>query len=235
MIRNPLAPFRSGEYWWSLIYLASYLVAGPALFTGAVVMAAVAAVPSVSWIGLPLLAAAPVVIRGLAEVERIRARLIDQHIAHRYRAPGQTGLITQIRTRWTDPATWRDIGYLVALFPVLAVAHLAVLSVCGFLAFLTSLPLWYWSVPVTLPDGTRTHGMVLLGSLHVTDLSVVIPLCLAGVAGLILTSPLLVAAARLQSAVAARILGPYTDPLHTAKTVLTTPGPLALAAEPPRA
>ena len=60
------------------------------------------------------------------------------------------GILAQVRTRWRDPATWRDFAYLVGLWPLLFVLDTAVLSVWLMLLAGVTLPAWYWA-----PRGPR--------------------------------------------------------------------------------
>ena len=69
------------------------------------------------------------------------------------------GILGQVRTRWTDPATWRDFAYLFGLFPLLWAVDLAVLVVWLVLLAGITVPAWYWSVPETFNNGQRAHGL----------------------------------------------------------------------------
>jgi hypothetical protein len=57
------------------------------------------------------------------------------------------GVSEQVKTRWQDPATRRDVAYLVGMYVPLLVLDAVVLGLwLGFLAGIT-VPLWYWSIP----------------------------------------------------------------------------------------
>jgi len=57
-----------------------------------------------------------------------------------------------------DPATWRDVAYLVGMFVPLVILGFVVLAVWLTLAAGITLPLWYWA-----PVGHYQHGLVAHG------------------------------------------------------------------------
>ena len=68
--------------------------------------------------------------------------------------------MARLRTRWRDPATWRDIAYLLGMYVPLVTLDLIVLTLwLTFLAGIT-LPVWYWA-PWQSIHGTRFHGYQL--------------------------------------------------------------------------
>ena len=73
--------------------------------------------------------------------------------------------MAQVRTRWRDPATWRDVAYLIGLWPLLFVLDTAVLTVWLTLLAGVSLPAWYWAprgnVGPGLRHGAPVHGVAL--------------------------------------------------------------------------
>ena len=233
LVRGPL----SARPWRATAYLASYLPVGLACCVVTLTVLVTAVLTNVTWLGLPLLLGATEIVRGCAGLERQRARLFGDAITSGYR-PTPGGLFGQVRTRLTDPATWRDTGFLTLLFPpllVLDVVALAVWLVC--LAGI-ALPAWYWTIPNSWHDGTTEYGVLLgvptpagrtgiwIGSL---------PSALAASAASLLLAPLaatlLTGAAWLHHRVARLLLGPHTDPLAEARRVLGAPGPLTA---PPR-
>jgi hypothetical protein len=211
--RNPVRMFCSAGPWAATAYLAGYLPVGVVFFGACLVVLIVSGLLNITWLGLPLLIGAAAVVRGAATVERHRARLVGAVIPAAYRPVPGTGVFTHLRTRWHDPATWRDCAYLLGLFPallVLDVVGLAIWLAC--LAGIT-LPVWYWSVtkpwdsaPVGLPTALLTAVVAIVASL--------------------LACYLVVAAARVHRALARLTLGPYVDPLADAKRILAGPGPL---------
>ncbi|GAB3440908.1 sensor histidine kinase [Streptomonospora sediminis] len=112
-------------------------------------------------VGAVLLAGAgPLVSLPLAALERARLRLVDARpIASGHRAPDRPGLWAWLRTRYAEPATWREFGYLLLAAVLFAPAALA-----GALVLATGL------LSLTVPYLTGALGeTVALGPASVTD------------------------------------------------------------------
>jgi Putative sensor len=221
---NPLRTVAGSAPWRSAAYLLSYLVVGPALFGGVLVVLVVTLVLNISWLGLPLLVGAAAIVRGAAHLERRRATVVGVAIEPTARPVSGPGLLKRARAAWRGPHTWRLVGYLVLLFPLLYLLDLTVaVAWVAALAGIT-LPVWFWSVSVDLPGGSRAHGVWLgypVDSLPVALLTAVGFVVLAAA----LVYPV-IGAARLHAAVARSLLGPRVDPLAEAKRMLAEPGPL---------
>ena len=130
LYRNPLHQLVAGSTWRAAWFLLAYLVWGWLLWTAVFAATLTAAVLCITLAGIPLLIAAAGVIRGCANAERWRLREVLAEPVHGgYRAVRRPGILGQVRTRWTDPATWRDFAYLVVLFPLLWALDLAVIVV----------------------------------------------------------------------------------------------------------
>ena len=236
--RDPIRLLVSRGLWRSVWYLLGYLAVGWLLFAIALSTAVAGAGLSITLAGLPMLVAAAVAIRWCADVQRARLRtMVTEPVAGRYRQVVGSGVMAQLRTRWRDPATWRDVAYLVGLFvPLLALDTIVLAVWLVFLAGIT-LPIWYWAPWQTI-HGVRYHGYQLgyfpngpHGPDHWGLYVDTLPKALA-VAGVclilfLLFNYVLVATARAHAAVARGLLGPAEDPLREAKEVLGRPGPLA--------
>jgi hypothetical protein len=237
LYRNPLRLAVSSSTWRSAWFLLSYLVTGWALFAAVFAATTAAAILAVTLAGLPLLIATAAVIRGCANAERWRQRVVTaEPVRGGYRGVAGAGVITQVRTRWRDPATWHDLAYLGGLFVPLWVLDLAVSVVwLVFIAGVT-LPIWYWAPQQTYPGGAH-HGAQLgyfpngphgpdAAGLYVDTL----PKALLAAGGFLvlflLFNYVLVLTARAHAAVARSLLRAPRDPLAAAKGVLTRPGPL---------
>ena len=132
--RDPIRLLLSRGLWRSVWYLLGYLVVGWALFAIALSTAVAGAGLSITFAGLPVLAAAAAAIRWCADVERARLRPLAR-IQGTYRQVTGHGTMAQLRARWRDPATWRDVAYLVGMFvPLLALDAIVLAVWWGFLA-----------------------------------------------------------------------------------------------------
>jgi hypothetical protein len=233
--RNPLRMFFSTGPWAATAYLVSYIPVGTALFVFTLVILVISYALNITWLGLPLLVGAAGIVRGCAEVERKRTLLVSPPITTAYRPVVNPGIFAQLKTRWTDPSTLRNCAYLVLLFPVLVVFDAAV--ACVFLTCLTmiTIPLWYWAIPQTWPNGETGRGLMIgnrpdglngTGGVWIGDLPMASLASVVGFALALLTAYLVVAGAMLHLKIARSLLGEPVDPLAPALRMLAEPGPL---------
>ena len=240
-LRDPFRLALSPGLWAGAGYLLACLVVGWVLFGVVFTTLTASAVLAVTLAGLPLLMAAAALVRGCANVERGMLRMVFREpVRGRYRRVTRPGIMGQVATRWRDPATWRDIAYLIGLWVPLTILDSVVFS--AWLIFLAgvSLPLWYWA-PVNscvgscagahphgvqlgyFPNGTNGPGA---SGLYVTTL----PKALLAAAGFLvlflLFNYVLVATARVHARAARALLRPPSDPLAEARGVMSRPGPL---------
>jgi hypothetical protein len=234
--RDPIRLVLSCGPWAAAWYLLGYLIVGGALFAIALGTAVVGAGLSITLAGLPVLAAAAAVIRWCADVERARLRPFAR-IEGTYRQVPEHGIMAQLRARWRDPATWRDLAYLVGMFVPLLVLDAIVLALWGSLLAGIMLPIWYWAPWKTI-HGVRYHGYDLGyhpngphgpggWGLYITTLPEAVAVAAVCLVLFLIFTYAVVATARAYTTVARRLLGPAEDPLREAKDVLNRPGPLA--------
>ena len=235
--RDPIRLAFSKAPWSAAWYLTGYLFIGTALFAVALTAVLTGAVLGVTLAGIPLLVAAAAVVRWCADVERARLRPRYDDVEADYRAPAGPGIMARLRTRWQDPATWRDIAYLLGMYIPLVTLDLVVLTLwLTFLAGIT-LPLWYWA-PWQSIHGTRFHGYQLGYfpngphghpgyGLYVDTLPKALLAAAVSLILFLLFNYALVATARAHTATARALLGRQEDPLREAKEVLRRPGALS--------
>jgi putative sensor protein len=235
--RDPIRLLLSRGLWRCVWYLLGYLAVGWVLFAVAVAVAVGGAGLSVTLAGLPVLVAAAAAIRWCADVERARLRpMAGGPVAGSYRQVAGSGVMARLRSRWRDPATWRDVAYVVGLFVPLLALDTIVLAVWWASLAAITLPIWYWAWQTI--HGVRYHGSQLGyfpnephgpggWGLYVDTLPKA--LAVAGVCLILflLFNYVLVLTARAHAAVARGLLGAADDPLREAKDVLGRPGPLA--------
>jgi hypothetical protein len=240
LYRNPLRLFFSASTWLAAGYLAGYVfITGWVLFSVALTTTVTAACLAITLAGIPLLVAAAAVLRGCANVERGRLRrmLPGPPVHGSYRQPAAPGLMAEVRTRWHDRATWRDVAYLVGLWLPLFILDTIVFSIWLTLLAGITLPIWYWAPFQHFPHGLTVHGVQLgyfpngpsgpghwglyLDTLPKALLAAAVCLVL-----FLLFNYVLVLTARAHARIARSLLRAPADPLAEAKEVLTRPGPL---------
>jgi hypothetical protein len=239
---NPFRLLFSRAPWAAFSYIFTYIVLSGFLFTTALVAVIVGGILSVLLIGIPLLIATAIIINSLGAVERWRLKLVqrEQEPASNRQVTGK-GILNQVKTRWTDPATWRQLLYLILLWPFLLLLNVVAFAILISFLGLVSLPFWYWSSPTEFPNGDRAHGVQLgyfpdgpdaspVGiGLWVGDVPSALLAAAIGVVLLVLIGNyLIVGVARLHAAIARNLVGVYRDPLTDVKTMLNTADPLRI-------
>jgi hypothetical protein len=238
--RNPVGLLLSPALWASAWYLLAYLVIGWVLFAVVVTLVVGGGLLSLTLAGLPVLLAAAAVIRWCASFERARLRpVMGEPVQGAYREVTGSGFFARIRTRWTDPALWRDVAYLFGLMAPLLVLDFAVIVVWLVLLAGITLPAWYQSFTIGVSGNSQSAHGVQLGyfphgphghpswGIYVDTLQKALLVAAACLILFLLFNYVLVAAARLHAAIARSLLRAGDDPLREAKQVLDRPGPLA--------
>jgi signal transduction histidine kinase len=132
----------------SLAYLVTGMIAGVAGLLWSIVATVTVAVLSVTQLGGPAFLAAGWVTRRFAGLERRRAALrLGAPIDAPYVPVTADTIGRRVAAVAAQPATWRDLAWLVVLFPVgLATGVAAVVATVVDLGAVTA-PLWAWAVP----------------------------------------------------------------------------------------
>ena len=164
---------------------------------------------AITLIGIPILILSVYAWGGLAEGERrIIAALTGTVIPNPYRpVPPGASRWGRLRARLTDPATWKDLAFLLLQFPFGLVAFIVTVVVLSVGIHSVAIPLWYWAVPGGVDDGIITVD-TLWKALAMVPL---------GVALLVLGIPALSALGRLYVSYAEVLLGSNMDPAVTAQ------------------
>jgi Putative sensor len=115
--------------WRATAFMLLSFIFGVTYFLALITAVAVGVVTLIIWIGIPILVMTLVASRAAANFERWRLRrLLGADIPPPYHASPEGGLARRLRTQVSDPASWRDLLYLLLMFPV-GVAELAVVVV----------------------------------------------------------------------------------------------------------
>jgi signal transduction histidine kinase len=192
-----------------IAYLLLALPLGLAEFTFLVTTIALGAGLAITLIGIPILIAAVYASRWIAQLERrLIAALTGRVIADPYRPVATDASIwRRLGARLADPATWKDLVFLLLQLPLGAVAFLVTATVLSVGVAALFAPLTFWAIP----DGIE------LGFVVVDTLPEAIVLSLVGALVLRLGIPALGALSRFYGAYAELLLGSNADPVLTAQ------------------
>lgn len=142
----------------------------------------------------------PLIATPLASLERTRLCMVDNRPVHLgHRKPASAGPVSWLRARYTDPATWREVGYiclLATVAPVLSVAALLAVPLTG--TFIAS--------PFLVMAQRPGDDPVALGLGQATTVGQTVPYVIAGVVLLPLVPYLLTLLAGGHAAVARGLL-----------------------------
>ena len=164
---------------------------------------------AVTLVGIPILIASLYAWRWLADLERrLLAGLGCARIPRPYRPePEDAGPWQRIAARLADPATWKDLVFLLLQLPLGIASFTVAVSVLGVGLGLLFAPVWYWAV-----DGGIELGVVSVDTL--AEAIAAIPL---GALVLLAGIPALGALGKLYGRFATLLLGSNADPVLTAR------------------
>jgi signal transduction histidine kinase len=129
-------------------YLAGGLVAGAVALAWALVATIGVGLLSVTQLGGPAFLGATWVTRRLATFERLRAGWVLGRVIAAPYVPARPGPIGQrVAAIAGQPATWRDLAWLVVLFPVGLAGGVAGTVVAVVDLGAVTAPAWAWAVP----------------------------------------------------------------------------------------
>ncbi|GAB3474383.1 sensor domain-containing protein [Amycolatopsis cihanbeyliensis] len=132
----------------SLAYLLMNMPLGIGCFVTLVTLSSVGLGTAIIWVGIPVLALGVLLCRGGARVERARVyALLDTYIPIPYRPLPEGGQKLRWRARLRDEATWRDLGYLILLFPLGLIEFVLVVTIWSVSLGFAGLPIYYRFLP----------------------------------------------------------------------------------------
>jgi signal transduction histidine kinase len=164
---------------------------------------------AVTLIGIPVLIGTVWAWRWIAEVERsLIGRLVGVEIPSPYRPDPEGGRWwRRIAARLADPATWKDLAFLLLQLPLGILSFTVAVTVLGLGLGLLFAPAYYWA----LDSGD------FIAALDVDTLAKAIAAVPVGAVILLVGIPGLSALGRLYGWLAAQLLGSNADPVLTAQ------------------
>jgi signal transduction histidine kinase len=192
-----------------ILYLVLALPLGVAEFSFLVTAISFGFGTAITLIGIPVLVGSVYAWRWLADLERgLIRRLVGTEIPRPYRPDPVGGRWwSRLTARLADPATWKDLAFLLLQLPLGAVSFTVSIAVLGVGLGTLLEPVYYWLAA----DATW------LGLIEINSLGAALALMPLGALILFVGIPGLGALGRLYGWLAAQLLGSNADPELTAQ------------------
>jgi signal transduction histidine kinase len=209
-IAQLLRPIRDPRTYGRILYLLLALPLGIAEFTFLVTAISFGFGTAITLIGIPILIGTVYAWRWLAELERgLFARLVGVEIPSPYRPdPEAARWWSRIAGRLSDPATWKDLAFLLLQLPLGVVSFTIATVVLGLGVGLLGAPAYFWA----LPDDSNFAGFI-----DVNEGWQALAVMPVGALILLVGIPGLSALGRLYGWLASQLLGSNADPVLTAQ------------------
>ncbi|MEU8387324.1 sensor domain-containing protein [Micromonospora sp. NPDC048842] len=164
----------------SIGYLIANALTGLLTLVVAVLLLSAGGLLAVVVVGIPLLGAIALLGLPVAVVERWSLRMIDARpVPDAHRIPPRPGLTSWLRTRFTEPVTWRELGYAALLMLVLWPIDLLAVTLG------VTVPLALLATPLLLATVGEGEQVNVLKAYAVTTWSGAFAACAVGVLALV--------------------------------------------------
>ena len=162
MIDRAVQDIRTPQTYGRILYLLLAFPLGLIEFCVLVIGISTGLGLAITLIGIPILIAMIYLWRWMAQGERYAiGRLVGVEIADPYRpTPANAGHWGLIKSRLSDPATWKDLLFLLFQFPLGTMAFVLTVSVLSVGGWLLTAPAWYW-----IDDLQTDYGVLTVDSL----------------------------------------------------------------------
>ena len=204
-----LRPISDPRTYGRILYMLIALPLGVAEFCVLVTAISFGVGTAITLIGIPVLIGTVWAWRWMAQLERgLIARLVGVEIPSPYRPdPAAEHWWSRVAGRFSDPATWKDLAFLLLQLPLGILSFTVVVTVLGIGLGALFAPAYYWA----LPDDTW------LTAIHVDTLGEAIAVLPIGAVVLLAGIPALSLLGRLYGWFASQLLGSNADPVLTAQ------------------
>ncbi len=195
------------------VYLLLALPMGILTFTVVVTGWSLALGLLITLIGLPVAMLTIYVSRWMAWVERHRAALVlGEPIRGVYKPPATGRFVDRLKALFSDPSTWKDLGWHLLLLPLSIVDFVVVVTAWSVSLGLLTMPAWWWA----LPDNDPTE----LGLFQVDSWGHAILAAAIGVVAVPIAAALVRGTAAASGSLSQVVLGPSRRQLEERVEVL---------------
>lgn len=153
--RSLLRRMFSFEPWSAAIFMIVSFVLGVFWFSLLIPLLAAGVGTIITLIGIPLLILTHLAWKAGGGIERWRVgAFFGVKIRDPYRPLPDEGAVAKIKARMGDPATWKDLVYLIVLFPIGIIEFVLTVTLVSLTFGSLFMPAYYWS----LPNGDVEYG-----------------------------------------------------------------------------
>src|SRR5262249_28416723 len=205
-LRHPFGIFFSQRFWKAVVFLVLSYPLGALWFCALIFLLVLSIATAMIWIGVLILALTIWLWTVGARLERWRiAALLGTSVPSRYRALPAASLLKRAWARARDIAVWRDLLYMLLLFPLGIFELLIIASAVVAPLSLLALPGYWWALPKHGPTGL--HNLFALLD-QVDSFPKALFAAGFGLVWLLIGQYLVMGAARGHVALAETLLGP---------------------------
>lgn len=204
-VRRTARPVASTRTWMISLYLLLSVVSGTFWFTAVVAGVSIGLGAAFVYVGVLVLITLPFLWRAGAGFERFAiGAAFGETIRTPYRSAPHGTRWERARLALTDPATWKDLAYLLLLLPLGIVWSSLILAVWGLVLTLAAAPLYIYWVP-----GRRIDWLVFSAfGLTLDTWWKVVLACVVGVVFSVPAAWIVWGVGWLHAALARNLLGP---------------------------
>ena len=158
MVRALRAPFEA-RTWRETLYLLLNLPVGIITFTVIVIGFATGFGMLITLVGIPIIFLTMYLSRGMGTIERARAKaLLGVDVPAPYRPDPEPDKWWRVHVaRFTDPATWVEVGYNLLMLPIGIFTFTVVVTFWSLAIGLATAPLYGWALPDGLIVGDQLN------------------------------------------------------------------------------
>jgi len=199
-LENPVQLLFSARPWTAALFAVLSFPIGVFWFVALVTLISTGLGLAITFLGIPILIFAMWLWTKGAALERVRVNAFFGTDIHApYRELPDASWLRRLRAFATDPAVWRDLAYLLLLFPIGIIEFALTMASIAMPLRLLSMPFWYSMASSTDRPWTATNLPAALGA------------ALIGVLLLAVMPYLLVGMVTLHGALARGLLAPRRD------------------------
>jgi signal transduction histidine kinase len=170
---NPIRLLLSSRPWMAALFGILSFAIGTFWFVTLVTLLSTGFGLAITFLGIPILLGTMWLWTLGARAERWRIGMFfNARLASPYREIPAGSWLVRLRTFVTDPAVWRDLAYLLVLFPIGIIEFVITMVAITLPIRMITAPVWYWLAPEGERWGPWHHAGTFPGALGIALLGI---------------------------------------------------------------